>query len=169
MLVKYTSAGANKYIKKLQEEKDFLIKKESDRSIYDSTESETEEVIIPDYSFSDTQNKIEIIDAQIVALKHAINVINTTHQIDCGFETLTVDQILIKMAQLNNRKETLDRMRSAEKRTKRSGYSGEVRYLSTNYEPDEVNDKYNAISNQISFMQLALDKFNQTVEFTVEI
>ena len=44
-----------------------------------------------------------------------------------------------------------------------------VEYMYTNYDIELVKREYEQIDNVISNMQLQLDKYNQTVEFEVDI
>ena len=95
-------------------------------------------------------------------------------QISVGEQILSVDQILVKMAQLNNRKAMLDNMRKkAPKRRLVTALFGhkspapEYEYI--NYDLELVKADYERIDSEITEMQMALDKYNQTVEFEVEI
>ena len=91
-----------------------------------------------------------------------------------GDKEMSVDTILIKMAQLNKRKATLDHMRKQLPKTRinqasfgNGNKAPEYRYI--NYDLDLVKKDYEQISNTIMQMQMALDKYNQIVEFDVEI
>lgn len=50
---------------------------------------------------------IEDIDAKIAVLKHAINLNNAMAKVPVGDEEMSIDTILVKMAQLNKRKNIL--------------------------------------------------------------
>jgi hypothetical protein len=87
---------------------------------------------------------------------------------------MTVDQILVRMAQLNRRRATLDTMRKQEpkKRLATSSYmarKNSPEYCYINYDLDVVKADYERIDAEIAEMQIALDKYNQTVEFDVEV
>ena len=108
------------------------------------------------------------------AIKHAINITNVNGTIRVGNMDMTIDAALVKMAQLNKRKSTLDVMRKRQEKTRVSaGYFGarkaapEYQYI--NYDLETVNKEYERIDGEIAEMQIALDKFNQTYEFEVEI
>ena len=81
--------------------------------------------------------------------------------------------ILIRMAQLNKRKAVLDSMRKLPPKSRISSdvFSGraipEYRYI--NFDLSLVKEEYERIDTEIATMQMALDKYNQTVEFEVEI
>lgn len=171
-MAKMTSAYANKVLKKLNEDKEFFRKKETEGCLY--VAALDEEPVIPEYDYASVAAAIEEIDEKIVKIKHAINVINITSEIQVGNKVMTVDAILIKMAQLNNRKYVLDRMRKQEPKTRlNSGmYSNrktapEYQYI--NYDLELIKKEYERIDLEIATMQIALDKHNQTFEFEVEI
>lgn len=171
-MIKMTSAYANKLIKKLEEDKDFWRNKESDSCYY--TVASDEEPLIPDYDYATVAKKIDEIDRKICAIKHSINLANVTSKLVVKGEVLTVDAILVRMAQLNKRKTILDSMRRRQPKTRlSSSYSSlkkpTVEYMYTNYDIELVKREYEQIDNVISNMQLQLDKYNQTVEFEVDI
>ena len=170
--MKMTSACANKMLKKLNEDKAFWRTQEQSGHLY--TASENEEPVIPEYDYVRVSAEIAAIDEKICIIKHAINQANVSSQIQVGEKLLSVDQILVKMAQLNNRKSTLDLMRKqAPKRRLATSVFGhktatpEYEYI--NYDLDLVKADYERIDSEITEMQIALDKYNQTVEFEVAI
>ena len=56
-------------------------------------------------------NSYAIIDEKIAIIKHVLNVTNATAKVLVGDVEMSIDTILIKMAQLNKRKSVLDVMR----------------------------------------------------------
>ncbi|MBR6638277.1 MAG: hypothetical protein IKK96_05400, partial [Lachnospiraceae bacterium] len=108
-MTKMTSAYANKMLKKLTEDKDYWRRVEVESYLY--TSAADEEALIPDYDYATVAAKIEEIDDKICKIKHAINVANVTSKLKVGDKEMTVDAILVKMAQLNLRKRVLDDMR----------------------------------------------------------
>lgn len=171
-MVKMTSAYANKVLKKLAEDKEFWRKKEIDSCTYIAAIDE--EPVVPDYDFATVAAEMAAIDEKIVKIKHAININNVMNQITVGDKQMTVDEILVRMAQLNKRKTILDVMRKQQpkSRLKTSMYAArktapEYEYI--NYDLDLVKSEYERIDAEIAAMQIALDKYNQTVEFEVQI
>ncbi|MBR0147716.1 MAG: hypothetical protein IJM23_00810 [Lachnospiraceae bacterium] len=170
-MMKMTSAHANKMLRKLNEDKEFWRSKEKEGCFY--TASLNEDPVIPEYDYSEVAKNISEIDAKILKIKHAINVSNCTNMIQVGDAQMTVDMILVKMAQLNRRKSILDGMRKKQPKTRvgvayySSRSTPEYEYI--NYDINIVKGEYEQIDAQISVMQIALDKYNQTVEFEVEI
>ena len=170
-MAKMTSAYANKVLKKLNDDKNFYLNKEEEGQVY--VAAIDEEPVIPDYDYVEVSAKIAEIDEKIVKIKHAINVVNATNKIAVGNSEMTVDTILVRMAQLNKRKLVLDKMRKRQEKTRENyGYlnarkaTPEYQYI--NYDLKLVSSEYERIDSEIAAMQIALDKFNQTFEFDVE-
>lgn len=170
-MAKMTSAYANKVIRKLQEDKEFWLNKEKEGFVYIAALDE--EPVIPDYDYEAVSANIKEIDEKIVRIKHAINVVNATNEIEFSNKKMTIDAVLVRMTQLNKRKRTLDVMRKMQPKTRISSgvYSSrktspEYRYI--NFDLDQIKQEYDAIDTEIAEMQIALDKFNQTYEFEVE-
>lgn len=168
---KMTSAYANKMIRSLEEDKAFWVNKEAASSTY--VASINEEPVIPEYDYLEVAATIAELDEKIAIIKHALNLTNATAKVPVGEKEMSIDTILIKMAQLNKRKAVLDQMRkqlpkAREEQTYVSrNVVPEYRYI--NYDLELVKREYEAVSKTIMEMQMALDKYNQTVQFEVEI
>ena len=170
-MAKMTSAYANKVLKKLNDDKNYYLNMEEEGQVY--VAAIDEEPVIPDYDYVEVSAKIAEIDEKIVKIKHSINVVNATNKIAVGNSEMTVDTILVRMAQLNKRKLVLDKMRKRQEKTRENyGYlnarkaTPEYQYI--NYDLKLVSSEYERIDSEIAAMQIALDKFNQTFEFDVE-
>lgn len=171
-MAKMTSAYANKVLRKLQEDKEFWLSKERDGYVY--LAAIDEEPVIPEYDYETVAAHIVEIDEKIVAIKHAINVVNATNVIIAGDKSMTIDALLVRMAQSNKRKDMLDKMRKTQPKTRVSSGMFSVRksapeYQYINYDMDLIKKDYELIDAEIAAMQIALDKFNQTFEFEVEV
>ena len=170
-MTKMTSAYANKMLRKLNEDKNFWLSKEKEGYLY--VAALDEEPVIPEYNYEEVSNNVSEIDAKIMKIKHAINVTNCTNEIQVGNSKMTIDMILVKMAQLNRRKTTLDGMRKQQPKSRiNSGWyskktTPEYQYI--NYDLELIKREYEQIDAEVSAMQIALDKYNQTVEFDVDI
>lgn len=169
---KITSAYANKMLRRLEEEKEFWLKKEASSCMY--TAAINEEPVVPEYDYAAVASTIETIDKKISTLKHAVNLANATAKVSVGAQVMSVDTILTKMAQLNRRKEVLDKMRKQlpKARTEQRSYMSrnyvpEYRYI--NYDLELIKTEYERVSKEIMEMQMALDKYNQTVQFDADI
>ena len=169
---KMTSAYANKMLKSLEEDKAFWENKEEASSTY--VVANNEEPVVPEYDYAQVANTIATIDEKIAIIKHALNVANATASVMVGEVEMSIDTILIKMAQLNKRKAVLDTMRKrlpTAREEQRSYMSRntvpEYRYI--NYDLELIKQKYESVSKAIMEMQMALDRYNQTEQFDVNM
>lgn len=168
---KMTSAYANKMLRSLEEDKEFWTSKEDTSSTY--VVALGEEPVVPEYDYETVAAEIAGIDEKIAVIKHTLNVTNATSYVQVGDTQMSIDTILIKMAQLNKRKRTLDRMRKQlpKERENSQPYMARtaVEYRYINYDLDLVKQEYERVSQMIMEMQMALDLYNQTVQFEVDI
>ena len=167
-----TSAYANKMLKSLEEEKAFWVNKEAASSTY--VAAINEEPVVPEYDYIKVAATIAELDEKIAVIKHALNVTNATAKVQLGDKEMSIDTILIKMAQLNKRKSVLDQMRKQlpKAREEQHAYMSrnsvpEYRYI--NYDLELIKREYETVSKTIMEMQMTLDKYNQTVQFEVEL
>lgn len=166
---KVTSAGANKMLKALEDEKSYLLSMEEDASVYVLAEGEQAEALA--YNYEETQSKIEEIDKKVRIIKHALNCFNTTTVLEeVG---ITIDEALVEMAQLNRKKEKLDEMRKRlPKARKNEGFyrnGNLIEYEYVNYDIQKVQDDYKMVCDRITDIQIALDLCNQTKVFTIPV
>lgn len=163
-----TSAAANKMLKTLADEKLYLLSMENTASVYVLAEGEKSDA--PQYDYEETAIKLEEIDRKVRTIKHALNIFNTTTTLD-GLG-ITIDEALVEMAQLNNRKNRLDVMRKRlpKERVNDQGYrSGNlIEYQYVNYDLKRVQEDYQTVCDRITDIQIALDLANQTKTFTFE-
>ena len=103
-----TSAYANKMLRSFEEDKAFWVNKETTSSTY--LVAINEEPVVPEYDYAEVAATITEIDEKIAIIKHALNVTNATARVQIGDVEMSIDTILIKMAQLNKRKSVLDVM-----------------------------------------------------------
>lgn len=170
---KMTSAYANKVLKQLNEDKTYYLNKEDNGCIYIAAVGE--EPVIPEYDYEETAKILEEIDCKIQAIKHAINLANVNNKILVNDKEYPVDIVLVRMAQLNKRKAVLDFLRKQmpkERQVSRSYMASRTNvpeYKYINYDLDLIKSEYERISDEIMAMQIALDKYNQTFEFEVDI
>ena len=165
-----TSAAINKKIRNLKEELELVLEKESNSEVYVSVEGYDD--VVPEYSFKETQAKVESISEQIRKLKHALNVMNTTRKLE-HFD-MTIDEALVYMAQLNKRMARLDtarrRLPKSRKVTSRYGESTSlVEYVVANYDIDEVDAYYKEMQDTVNQLQMDIDYINQTVGINVDL
>ena len=167
-----TSAYANKMLRSLEEDKAFWMNKEATSSTY--VAAINEEPVVPEYDYAEVAATIAEIDEKIAIIKHALNVTNATARVQVGDAEMSIDTILIKMAQLNKRKAVLDVMRKQlpKARVEQHAYMSRnavPEYKFINYDLELIKKEYETVSVKIMEMQMALDKYNQTVQFEVDI
>lgn len=167
-----TSAYANKMLKSFEEDKAFWVNKEATSGTY--VVAINEEPVVPEYDYAEVAATIAELDEKIAIIKHALNVSNATARVQVEDMEMSVDTILIKMAQLNKRKAVLDVMRKQLPKTRVEQYTYISRnsvpeYQYINYDLELIKEEYERVSAKIMEMQMALDKYNQTVQFEVDI
>ena len=116
-----TSAYANKMLKSLEEDKAFWLNKEEEACTY--VAAINEEPVVPDYDYTEVAATIAELDEKIAIIKHALNVTNANAKVLVGDDEMSIDSILIKMAQLNRRKTVLDVMRKRLPKTREEQHS----------------------------------------------
>lgn len=167
-----TSAYANKMLRSLEEDKAFWANKEATACTY--VAAINEEPVVPEYDYAEVAATIAEIDEKIALIKHALNVTNATARVQVGDAEMSIDTILIKMAQFNKRKAVLDVMRKQlpKARVEQHAYMSRnavPEYKFINYDLELIKKEYETVSVKIMEMQMALDKYNQTVQFEVDI
>ena len=165
--MKYTSAQANKLLKKLNDEYSALLDKEQRSRDFRAAVGEDIESVRPAYDYAKTQARLEELEGTIRRLKHAINRFNTTQVVD-GFG-ITIDEMLVYIPQLTKRKSKLLEMKSRlpkERVEEQYGrQSNIIDYTYTNYDLTAVEADYEKTSDELSRAQLALDTVNQRDSF----
>ena len=106
----YTSAQANKLLKKLNDEHAALLDKENRSKDFRAAMGEDVESVRPAYDYTDTQKKLAELEQRIRKVKHAINMFNATHVIP-DFN-MTIDEMLVYIPQLTQRKNKLADMKA---------------------------------------------------------
>lgn len=146
--MKVTSAYANKLIRGYREELAALISSEKDTctTIYGASETPIE----TGYDFSSTQAEMDALNDKIAKLRHGINVFNTTTKLE-GFD-FTVDESLVRMAMLTEKKNRLSRMKGVRELVRNSVYRSEPEFTKRNYDATLVEAEYQQRSEQGSMV-----------------
>lgn len=164
--MKYTSAEANKLLRKLNDEKTSVMYREENGKEFLAAVGEDIESVRPKYDFTETQNAIAGIETKIRKLKHAINVFNSTTIIP-EFD-MTIDEMLVYIPQLTAAKNKLARMKDklpkVREQTRVNSSILDYRYL--NYDVETVTAEYEKVTDTLAKAQNALDSvnMNQTLE-----
>lgn len=165
-----TSDGASKLLKRLQEEYNTLVQLEQRDSIVTMLQSEYQAAKdsgkdIKDYDFAGKQSEMAVLRDRIVKLKHAINMFNTTTELPRLH--MTIDQALVYMSFLSNRKKALkDLWIAPEVARSRSGYMRESSDVEVKkFSSEEVKAAYESVCRELSQVQQALNIANTTIPF----
>ena len=164
--MKVTSAYANKLIRGYREELAALVS--SERDTCTTTYGASETPIETGYDFSSTQDEMDALNDKIAKLRHGINIFNTTTKLE-GFD-FTVDESLVRMAMLTEKKNRLSRMKGVRELTRSGGsFRSEPEFTKRNYDAALVENEYRKASDELVRLQMALDKANMSIEFDVDI
>lgn len=163
--VTMTSAEANKYLKKLNDERDALLNREFESSTFIAAVSEDLENARPEYDYTLTRESLEALCREIRGVKHAINVFNTTTKVP-GFD-VTIDEMLVWLPQLRFQRDKLFRMKSALPKVRKKRPDGNlVEYVYANYEISAVAADFERVDDLLTRAQTALDKINNKETLT---
>ena len=169
--MKYTSAEAAKLLRRLNEEHDALLELERQSASFVAAVSEDPESVRPAYDLAAVQGKLAEIEAQVRKVKHALNVFNSTHSVP-GFD-MTIDQMLVYIPQLSQRKMKLREMAGVLPKTRVRGRSAVnsavIEYTYANYDVEKAQAAAAAASEELARAQTALDKVNTTETMEIDL
>lgn len=160
--MKMTSAEASKKLKELKEKLSGILTKEGNCEVFVAAVTEDPESVRPEYDYETTRKEQKELEMQIRLLKHAISKFNLTKEVP-GFN-MTVDQLLIYIPQLSQKKNLLSEManRLPKKRSGESSYSNIIDYTYANYDIEKAAADYAEVSEELAKAQMALDLINTT-------
>ena len=169
--MKYTSAEAAKLLRRLSEEHDMLTELERQSRTFVAAVSEDPESVRPKYDFAEVQAKLAELEGKIRRVKHALNIFNSTHLVP-GFD-MTIDQMLVYIPQLSQRKQKLREMAGVLPKTRVANRMmsgcGIIDYTYANYDVAAAEAAAAAASEELARAQTALDKVNTTETMEIEI
>ena len=162
-----TSAEAAKLLSKLNEERSLLARFENQSRTFLASVGEDVESVRPAYDYEKTRDELKALDKKIRAVKHAINVFNATAVIpDFG---MTIDEMLVYLPQLSDRKRTLGIMAAALPKTREPIKSNIIDYTYVNYDLETVKSDLEAVTDELSRAHIALDAVNHSATFEIEL
>lgn len=171
MTMKYTSAQANKRLKKLTDEYVSLREKESRSREFRAAAGENVESVRPAYDYADTQRRLAELERCIRRIKHAINLFNATHTVP-GFD-MTIDEMLVYIPRLTRRKNKLAAMKNRlpmERAEEQYGRRADlIDYSYANYDIAAVEADYEQAADELARAQMALDAANQQDTFELPV
>lgn len=165
----YTSAQAAKLLSKLQQDYDRLATKEENAKTFLASFCEDVESVRPEYSYDETKNHLAVLEGEIRKVKHAINVYNTSTVIpEFG---MTIDEMLVYIPQLSKKKVKLKEMAYMLPKARYKSYdrSNIIDYRYINYDLETVKSDLDAVTEELSNAQLALDSINHETMINIDI
>lgn len=168
--MKYTCAEASKILRKLNEELKVLRSKEQKGYRFTAAVDEDIESARPVYDYEKAQEAQNEIERKIRKVKHAINRFNTESVVQ-GFD-MTVDEMLVYIPQLSERKRKLTEMASfLPKERVSNGYQATkiIEYTYTNYEIERAARDLDKVADELARAQTALDIVNNREEIDIGI
>ena len=166
-----TSTEANKLLKKIVEEKNIIVSQEEQTCKFNAAINEDVDSVRPEYNYDEIRLEIIKYDYKIRAIKHAINVFNTTTTV--GDTGMTIDEILVYIPQLTEKKNRLYLMQRRLPKQRTSvfgmGNNSVIDYTYANYDVDIAKRDYMAVSDELREIQTALDLVNSTITFEIDI
>ena len=113
--------------------------------------------------------KLAELEEKARIIKHAINLFNVSQPIDDS--GMTIDQALVYIPQLSERKRKLAIMRAVPKKKRSDSYAGGnlIEYTYANYDIEQAELDYQAAGDELARVQNALDLVNSTVQFDIDI
>ena len=168
--MKVTSAQAAKILRKYEDDMRSILEIEGQSNCFVAAVGEDIESVRPVYDYAGTQAKLIALEDKVRAIRHALNVFNST-QVVAEFG-MTIDQILVLMPQLTRRRDKLREMKSVLPKSRvehMRSTSNIIDYRYANYDIAAVEKDYDEISDRLAKLQTALDTVNNTVEFDLDI
>lgn len=159
-----TSAEANKIINKLNSEIQLAKIKENNNTVFRAAVGENPDTLRPDYDFAETQKFIDEKEKDVCRIKHLLNVFNTITKVT---DELTIDQVLIRLPQLNNKKAKLTSMITKQPKRRVSITGNVIDYEYISYNLDEARKAYDDVIGEINHLQTELDTINNTIQFEI--
>ena len=166
--MKLTSAEANKLLRKLHDDHNALLQRETDARVFVAATTEKLEDARPEYDYASTQEQLAELESRIRTIKHAINRFNLSQTIDES--GMTIDQALVYIPQLSERKRKLALMRGAQKkkRNENTRSTNLIEYTYANYDIEQAERDYQTVNQELARVQNALDLVNSTVPFEIK-
>jgi len=171
-MAKYTSAEAAKLLRELREKHHLLLVKEGNAKTFRASIGEDPESLRPVYDYEETQRQLAAVEEKIRLVRHAINLFNITTEV----EGMTIDEVLVCLPQLKERREKLSKMigRLPRQRVQPEMMhfgrgSSIIDYDYVNYDIEKAERDFRDVSVSIGRLQAALDLANSTRTLEIDI
>lgn len=167
--MKYTSAEAAKLLRQLNEDYNAVLTMEAQSREFLASVGEDTESVRPSYDYAQVQKQLEELEKKIRIVKHAINIFNSTTVV-ADFN-MTIDQLLVYIPQLTQRKNKLSVMKSRLPKAREPiGYGKNIiDYRYANYDIAAVEADYIKAAEELSRAQTALDLVNSTQTMDIDL
>lgn len=120
--------------------------------------SSTEDKLASDFNLNTILTNIDNINSEVQRLKDILSNANNVIKIN---EDLTLYKALIKLAQLNTLKSTLSTMPTIQIKRNGTTFRSEIiEFTEANYDVQELKSYLEKVENEISTLQIAIDRAN---------
>ena len=169
--MQYTSAQAAKILRRLNEERNALLTMENQSKDFLASVGEDPETVRPDYDYAATQAKLRELEEKIRKVKHAISMFNISTVVpEFG---MTVDQLLVYIPQLSQRKVKYADMMSKLPKARETGSAytrgNIIDYRYANYDIAAAEQDHSWVSDTLGRAQTALDVINNTLTMEIDL
>ena len=167
--MQYTCAEAAKLLRTLNEELRTASAREEKSCLFTAAVEEDLESVRPVYDYEAAQKEQDLIREKIRKVKHAINAFNLRTEVP-GFH-MTIDEILVYIPQLTEKKRKLTEMVShlpKERVSDRYSSSQFIEYTYANYDIARAEEDLRAVTETLANAQLALDNVNTRETLDIE-
>ena len=147
---------AMKEIRLLEEQKQMLLNRESERFRVSYKEGECK--VDTGYSYQKTREEIAVLDARIRQIKSALAAANCVCRLE-EFD-VTIGEALVMLAQWNAEYGRLFMLSSQQQITRRITQNGILEYTECLFDVEEVVKERNALKQRIGALQIAIDRAN---------
>lgn len=117
------------------------------------------------YDFITVTNEIDKLESKKREIKIKIGILNSTYK--TSYNHLTIQELLIILAQKNQKLLRLETLSNTKKRQRKTTQDGNIEYIECRYEPEIVENEIDKLNNEIIDIQIAIDKAN--LEACIEI
>lgn len=161
--MKKTIKEAMKHVNFLQEQINALILDESNNNYIKYTEDKYKEE--SDYSFEETNAKIEALNQEILLIKNAINKANQVVKV--GIEDYSISDALVRIAQLTAASGRFSGLASYKQKTRETTYNGVIETTEYLYDVKKAQKCHLETVAKIHELQTAVDKANILTEIEI--
>lgn len=167
--MKITSLAAGKRIKELNEKIQEIRTEIEKKSVFRCAVGEDMKSVQPDFNLATALANIDQLEAEMRDLKHKLNLFNTNTLVT---DTMTIDQALIRLPQLTERKKLLETMAARLPKTRYTDPYGRspgtiIDYEIANYDIQDAQTALQQVRNELFTLQEQLNVINSTKEFDI--